>query len=128
MHVFRPCEEFKVPGENPCKFHRERPQLRIKPETLLLCGDGVNHHTTVKPNMQHIIMYQPQKISQNVHISANIIGFSTSCRNRMITLHVLFKCVLALPCNLSSAEYQYYLNSIVEKNSLANIHCLTQSI
>ena len=32
-----------------CKLHTEKPRLEIEPGTLLLWGDGANHHTTVQP-------------------------------------------------------------------------------
>ena len=37
-----------------CKLHTERPQVGIEPGTLLLWGDGANHHTTVQPGKMHI--------------------------------------------------------------------------
>jgi len=33
-----------------CKLHAERPQLGFETGTLLLLGDGVNHHTTMQPH------------------------------------------------------------------------------
>jgi len=38
-----------------CKLHTERPQSGLEPGTLLLCGDGANHHTTVQPPIYQII-------------------------------------------------------------------------
>ena len=35
-----------------CKLHTERPQLGIKHGTLLLRGDGADHHTTVQPTSE----------------------------------------------------------------------------
>jgi len=32
-----------------CKPPTERTQLRLEPGTLLLLGNGANHHTTVQP-------------------------------------------------------------------------------
>ena len=54
MHVIGWCEEAGVPGENP-RIHGEnmqiahrKNQLGFEPRTLLLCGDGANHHFTMQ--------------------------------------------------------------------------------
>ena len=40
--------------ERTCKLHTERPQPGVEPGTLLLWGDGANHHTTVQAQFKLI--------------------------------------------------------------------------
>jgi len=44
--------------------YTERPQVGIEPGTLLLWGDGANHHTTVQPE-QDLSPYIPEKADFN---------------------------------------------------------------